>query len=68
MAHFYNIPSLFSMVYVEKGMSIDEGTEYVLGKLTRSYKKLSEKGKKIILPHYESAKTLLKIQHNKEEK
>ena len=33
-------------------MSIDEGTEFV-------YNKLSDKGKEIILPHYQAAKILL---------
>lgn len=59
MAHFYNIPSLLRMVYVEKGLSIDEGAKFVYDKLTRSYNKLSPKGKEIIKPHYESAKILL---------
>lgn len=60
MAHFYSIPSLLRMVYVEKKMSIDEGVAFVLKKLERSYNKLSEKGKKIIKPQYEAAKLLLK--------
>jgi uncharacterized protein len=63
MAHFYNIPSLLSMVYVEKGLSIDEGAKFVYNKLERSYNKLSPKGKKIIKKHYESAKILLNQKH-----
>lgn len=59
MAHFYSIPSLLRMVYVEKQMSIDDGADFVYKKLERSYNKLSEKGKEIILPQYEAAKTLL---------
>ena len=59
MAHFYSIPSLFRMVYVEKGLSIDEGANFVLEKLMRSYNKLSNKGKQIIEPQYEAAKILL---------
>ena len=59
MAHFYSVPSLLRMVYVEKNMSIDEGAEFVYKKLERSYTKLSDKGKEIILPNYEAAKTLL---------
>lgn len=59
MAHFYSIPSLLRMVYVEKGMSIDDGADFVLKKLVRSYKKLSEKGKQIIKPQHEAAKLLL---------
>ena len=60
MAHFYSIPSLLRMVYVEKGLSIDEGKEFVYNKLERSYNKLSKQGKKIIKPQYEAAKLLLK--------
>ncbi len=60
MAHFYSIPSLFSMVYLEKGLSIDEGEAFVYDKLLRSYDKLSEKGKKLITPHYEAVKILFK--------
>lgn len=59
MAHFYSVPSLLRMVYVEKGLSIDEGREFVYNKLERSYKKLSKQGKKIIKKHYEAAKLLL---------
>lgn len=59
MAHFYSVPSLLRMVYVEQNMDIDKGAEFVLNKLERSYNKLSEQGKKIILPQYEAAKLLL---------
>ena len=60
MAHFYSVPSLLRMVYVEKGLSIDDGAEFVANKLERSYVKLSDKGKELIKPHYEAAKVLLK--------
>ena len=59
MAHFYSVPSLLRMVYVEKNMSIDEGALFVYNKLQRSYNKLSEKGKEIITPQYEASKILL---------
>lgn len=59
MAHFYSVPSLLELAYVENEMSIDEGTDFVYDKLQRSYNKLSEKGKKIIEPQYEAAKILL---------
>lgn len=59
MAHFYSVPSLLRMVYVEKGLSIDDGANFVLEKLIRSYNKLSDKGKQIITPQYEAAKILL---------
>ena len=59
MAHFYSIPSLFSMVYKEKGLSIDEGSKFVGDKLERSYNKMSEKGKKLVLEQYNSIKKIL---------
>ncbi len=59
MAHFYSVPSLLRMVYVEKNMSIDEGAEFVYNKLQRSYNKLSDQGKEIITPHYQASKILL---------
>ena len=60
MAHFYSIPSLFSMVYREKQLSIAEGIEFVKNKLNRSYNKLSSKGKALVEQQYEAAKLLLK--------
>lgn len=59
MAHFYSVPSLLRMVYVEKNMSIDDGADFVFNKLQRSYNKLSKKGKEIITPQYEASKILL---------
>ncbi|MGI6612531.1 MAG: HD domain-containing protein [Candidatus Nanosyncoccaceae bacterium] len=59
LAHFYNIPSLFSMVYKSKGMDIDDGAEFILNKLERSYNKLSDIGKKYAANHYKSARLLL---------
>ena len=60
MAHFYSIPSLLSMVYREKMLSIDDGSKFVMDKLDRSYNKMSEKGKKLVKVQYESAKNILK--------
>ena len=60
MAHFYSIPSLLSMVYREKGYSIDEGSKFVMDKLDRSYKKMSEKGKSLVKVQYDSAKNVLR--------
>ena len=60
MAHFYSIPSLLSMVYRERGLSIDEGSKFVMDKLDRSYNKMSEKGKVLVKSRYESAKDILR--------
>lgn len=60
MAHFYSIPSLLSMVYREKNLSIDEGSKFVMNKLDRSYNKMSEKGKMLVKKQYDSAKDVLR--------
>ena len=60
MAHFYSIPSLLSMVYREKKLSIDEGSKFVMDKLDRSYNKMSIKGKKLVKKQYDSATYFLK--------
>ena len=65
MAHFYSVPSLLRMVYVEKELSIDAGAEFVYNKLERSYNKLSENGKKLVTPQREAAKLLLLTYTNK---
>jgi uncharacterized protein len=41
MAHIEHVPSLMRMVYVERGLGIDEGTRWVRAKLERSWNKLS---------------------------
>ena len=61
MAHFYSIPSLLSMVYKEKGLSIDDGSKFIMDKLDRSYNKMSDKGKGLVKVQYESAKNILKV-------
>ena len=61
MAHFYSIPSLLSMVYKEKGLSIDDGSKFVMDKLDRSYNKMSDRGKVLVKVQYESAKNILKF-------
>lgn len=41
ISHFDSAPSLLYLAYVKKKMGIEEGKEFVKGKLTRSYLKLS---------------------------
>ena len=65
MAHFFSIPSLLKMAYVNRNMDIDEGTLFVLNKLERSYKKLSYKGKKIVDDKYNAAKIILEFNYDK---
>jgi uncharacterized protein len=60
MAHFDNIPSLFSMVYKEKQLPIDDGAEFVKQKLARSYGKLSDRTKKLYKTKFDSAMSIFK--------
>ncbi len=41
ISHFDNVPGLLYLAYVEKGMGIEEGREFVKSKLARSFRKLS---------------------------
>jgi uncharacterized protein len=60
MAHFDNIPSLFSLVYKEKQLPIDEGAKFVQEKLQRSFDKLSDRSKQIYRARYEGAMSIFK--------
>lgn len=53
ISHFDSTPSLLYMAYVKKGMSIDEGKEFVKGKLERSFCKLSAESQKYYKCKYE---------------
>lgn len=59
MAHFYNIPSLMYLAFVEYKMNIDEGAKFVLEKLERSWKKLTlPEAKEMVREKYEAVKKL----------
>lgn len=46
ISHFDNVPGLLYLAYVQKGFGIEEGKEFVKGKLQRSFQKLSSESKK----------------------
>lgn len=50
ISHFDSVPSLLYLAYVQKGMGIEEGKEFVKDKLARSFEKLSVESKK----HYQN--------------
>jgi len=50
ISHFDSVPSLLYLAYVQKGMGMEEGKEFVKDKLTRSFQKLSTESKK----HYQN--------------
>ena len=47
ISHFDSVPSLLYLAYVQKGMGIEEGKEFVKDKLLRSFQKLSARSKKL---------------------
>ena len=60
MAHFDNIGSLFYLAFFSHEMGIDEGSDWLKGKLERSWDKLSlEESKDLIKLKYEAAMLLL---------
>lgn len=58
LAHFFNVGSLYYLAFSRKKYSEEEGEDFVLQKLKRSYKKISPKTKKI---YGTEMKELLKI-------
>ena len=46
ISHFDSVPSLLYLAYVQRGMGIEEGKEFVKAKLKRSFEKLSPESKK----------------------
>ena len=59
ISHFDSVPSLLYLAYVERHMSIEEGIEFVKGKLKRSFCKLSEESKKFYEEKYRQVMSIL---------
>ncbi len=59
MSHFDNIPALMKVSYQVKQMETDEGTEWVLNKIERSWKKLMPEAKETMRKKYEAIKLIL---------
>ncbi len=64
IAHFDCIPSLFHLAFGknERGMSIEEGTEFVKKKLERDYNKLSERTRELLKDRYNNILSVLFIE------
>ncbi|MEK6263767.1 MAG: HD domain-containing protein [Clostridium sp.] len=60
MAHIEQIGSLFYLVYKEMDMEIEEGIQYIKGKINRDWHKMSEKSKEIFKYKYESVIDIIK--------
>lgn len=59
MAHIDQMPSLLHLAYCKKLMGVNEGAEWVLKKLQRSYNKLCPEARLLMKEKYESAKRIL---------
>jgi len=60
MAHFDNLHSLFYLAFKVRGLGVQEGTEFVLHKLDRSWNKLIPEAQQIVQPQYEAITLLLR--------
>ena len=60
ISHFDNVPSLLHLAFVEKKLGLKEGTEYVRGKLERSFNKLSPESKALYKEKYRMVMEVLK--------
>lgn len=52
ISHYDTLPSLFYLAFVQRKLSIEDGTEFIKNKLERSYNKMSEESKE----HYKQKK------------
>ncbi|MBN2095623.1 MAG: HD domain-containing protein [Candidatus Aenigmarchaeota archaeon] len=59
MAHFDNVASLLYLAYTKHEMGIDEGRDWVLGKLERSWEKLMPEAQEMLSEKYEAIKKAL---------
>ena len=59
ISHFYSVPSLLYLAYVERKMNIEEGTAFVRKKLERSYNKLSDRSKEVYRTKYQQVMSVL---------
>jgi uncharacterized protein len=59
MTHVFQVPSLLHLAYVNHGLGIDEGKEWVLNKIERSMKKLCPEARDMIYEQYKKVKDVL---------
>jgi uncharacterized protein len=60
IAHIQEIGSLFYVAYKEMNMSIDDGVEWIKGKIQRDWNKMSEKGKSRFKRKYDEIMGILR--------
>ena len=59
ISHFDSVPSLLYLAYVQKGLGIEDGKEFVRDKLLRSFQKLSTRSKKLYQNKFERVMEVL---------
>lgn len=59
ISHFDNVPSLLYLAYGERKMSMEEGIQFVRGKLDRSFNKLSPESKAFYQDKYNQVMKVL---------
>jgi len=63
MSHFDSIGSMFYLAFFSHKMNIDEANNWLMGKLERSWGKLSPEAKEIIADKYRACKLILGSQN-----
>lgn len=59
ISHFDSLPSLFYLAYEKRQLGIEEGTQFIKDKLTRSYNKLSLESREVFAVKYNSVMKIL---------
>ncbi len=59
ISHFDSVPGLLYLAFVEKGMGLEEGREFVKNKLKRSFQKLSAESAKYYRSKFEKVMEVL---------
>lgn len=59
ISHFDSVPSLLYLAYVQRGLGIEDGKEFVKEKLKRSFQKLSPESKKYYKTKFENVMEVL---------
>lgn len=59
MAHIQNVPALLYSAYVQRGMDIEQATQWLRRKLERGWNKLNPQAREIIKDKYEAAIKIL---------
>lgn len=63
VTHLEQVPSLLHLAFVQRGMSIDQGSQWVRDKLQRSWRKLTPQVQELMQDKYQAAlKTLTVLQ------